>query len=213
MPLYVSEMAPAKYRGFLNQFFQLLITIGILCANIINYFTSKIAGGWGWRVGLALAAVPGCIITIGALVLPDTPNSLIERHPDDQQKVIEMLRRIRGTHDVEQECNDLVAASKASKEVLHPWSKLLSRKYRPQFVMSILIPFFQQITGINVVMFYAPVLFKTIGFGSDAALMSAVITGTVNAASTFVAIFSVDKVGRRTLFIEGGIQMLICQVR
>lgn len=164
-------------------------------------------------MGLALAAVPGCIITIGAFVLPDTPNSLIERNPDDQQKVIEMLRRIRGTHDVEEECNDLVAASKASKEVLHPWSELLSRKYRPQFVMSILIPFFQQITGINVVMFYAPVLFKTIGFGSDAALMSAVITGTVNAASTFVAIFSVDKVGRRTLFIEGGIQMLICQVR
>ena len=78
--------------------------------------------------------------------------------------------------------------------------------------MAILIPFFQQLTGINVIMFYAPVLFNTIGFGDDASLMSAVITGIVNVGATLVSIYGVDKWGRRFLFLEGGTQMLICQV-
>ena len=75
-----------------------------------------------------------------------------------------------------------------------------------------LIPFFQQLTGINVIMFYAPVLFNTIGFGDDASLMSSVITGLVNVVATLVSIYGVDKWGRRFLFLEGGGQMLVCQV-
>ena len=71
---------------------------------------------------------------------------------------------------------------------------------------------FRSLTGINVIMFYAPVLFNTIGFGDDASLMSAVITGVVNVAATLVSIYGVDKWGRRFLFLEGGVQMLICQV-
>ncbi|MCL7048052.1 hypothetical protein MKW94_009379 [Papaver nudicaule] len=78
--------------------------------------------------------------------------------------------------------------------------------------MSIMISFFQQFTGINVIMFYAPVLFKTLGFDDDASLMSAVITGIVNVFATFVSIGTVDRGGRRMLFLEGGIQMLICQI-
>ncbi|CAH9141732.1 unnamed protein product [Cuscuta epithymum] len=78
--------------------------------------------------------------------------------------------------------------------------------------MAIMIPFFQQFTGINVIMFYAPVLFNTIGFGDDASLMSAVVTGGVNVVATLVSIYYVDKLGRRFLFLEGGIQMFICQV-
>lgn len=203
-------MAPARLRGMLNIGFQLMITIGIFAANLINYGTAKIEGGWGWRVSLALAAVPAAIISIGSLLLPDTPNSLIERgHPEAAK---EMLRRIRGTDDVYEEYNDLVAASEESKLVKHPWSNIVKRKYRPQLTMTILIPFFQQLTGINVIMFYAPVLFKTIGFGDDASLMSAVITGVVNVIATFVSIFTVDKLGRRKLFLQGGTQMLISQV-
>lgn len=113
---------------------------------------------------------------------------------------------------MDEEFNDLVAASEASSKVEHPWRNLLQRKYRPHLAMAIAIPFFQQLTGINVIMFYAPVLFKTIGFGSDAALMSAVITGGVNVIATVVSIYGVDKWGRRFLFLEGGTQMLICQV-
>ncbi|EHA8591896.1 putative Sugar transport protein MST3 [Cocos nucifera] len=78
--------------------------------------------------------------------------------------------------------------------------------------MAILIPFFQQLTGINVVMFYAPVLFKTIGFGGSASLMSSLITGLVNVIATFVSIFTVDKLGRRKLLLEGGIQVFLAQI-
>lgn len=210
VPLYLSEMAPYKYRGALNIGFQLSITIGILVANILNYFFAKIKGGWGWRLSLGGAVVPALIITVGSLVLPDTPNSMIERGQHEGAKT--KLRRIRGVDDVEEEFNDLVVASEASKLVEHPWRNLLQRKYRPHLTMAILIPFFQQLTGINVIMFYAPVLFKTIGFADDASLMSAVITGGVNVLATIVSIYGVDKWGRRFLFLEGGTQMLICQV-
>ncbi|XP_056159852.1 sugar carrier protein C [Syzygium oleosum] len=209
VPLYLSEMAPYKFRGALNIGFQLSITIGILVANILNYFFAKIKGGWGWRLSLGGAMVPALIITIGALVLPDTPNSMIERGQNHEAR--EKLKRIRGVDDVDEEFNDLVAASDESKKVEHPWRNLLQRKYRPHLTMAILIPFFQQFTGINVIMFYAPVLFETIGFKNDASLMSAVITGIVNVTATLVSIYGVDKWGRRFLFLEGGTQMLICQ--
>ncbi|XP_058090161.1 sugar transport protein MST3-like [Magnolia sinica] len=212
VPVYLSEMAPASYRGSLNMCFQLMITIGILAANLINYGTDKIKGGWGWRVSLGGAGIPALIITLGSLVLPDTPNSLIDRFPDNPDKARSMLRRIRGTDDIDEEYKDLLAASVESRNVQHPWRNILLRKYRAQLVMAIAIPFFQQLTGINVIMFYAPVLFKTIGFGNNASLISAVITGGVNVAATFVSIYSVDKLGRRVLFLEGGVQMLICQI-
>ncbi|XP_047310655.1 sugar carrier protein C-like [Impatiens glandulifera] len=210
VPLYLSEMAPYKYRGALNIGFQLSITVGILVANVLNYFFAKMKNGQGWRYSLGGAMVPAIIITIGSLVLPETPNSLIERGQHDVAR--EKLRRIRGVDDVEEEFQDLVVASEQSRKVEHPWLNLLQKKYRPQLTMAILIPFFQQLTGINVIMFYAPVLFKTIGFGSDASLMSAVITGAVNVGATMVSIYGVDKWGRRFLFLEGGTQMLICQI-
>ncbi|RWW20656.1 hypothetical protein GW17_00015219 [Ensete ventricosum] len=210
VPLYLSEMAPAKLRGMLNIGFQLMITIGILAANLINYATSKIKGGWGWRISLGLAAVPGAIITVGSLLLPDTPNSLVERGHGEKARL--MLRRIRGTADIHAEYEDIVAACEESRAIEHPWLNILRRRYRPQLTMAILIPCFQQLTGINVVMFYAPVLFKTVGFGDDASLMSAVVSGLVNMLATFVSIATVDRVGRRKLFLQGGVQMIISQV-
>ncbi|ESQ55229.1 hypothetical protein EUTSA_v10024986mg [Eutrema salsugineum] len=210
VPLYLSEMAPYKFRGALNIGFQLSITIGILVANVLNFFFSKIRGGWGWRLSLGGAVVPALIITVGSLILPDTPNSMVERGQFELAE--KKLRKIRGVDDVEDEINDLIAASEASKLVEHPWRNLLQRKYRPHLTVAILIPSFQQLTGINVIMFYAPVLFQTIGFGSDAALMSAVVTGLVNLGATMVSIYGVDKWGRRLLFLEGGFQMLISQV-
>ncbi|KAL3519634.1 hypothetical protein ACH5RR_017783 [Cinchona calisaya] len=210
VPLYLSEMAPYKYRGALNIGFQLSITIGILVANVLNYFFAKIPGGWGWRLSLGGAMVPALIIAIGSLILPETPNSMIERGKSDEAKT--KLKRIRGIENVDEEFDDLVAASEASRKVEHPWRNLLQRKYRPQLTMAIVIPLFQQFTGINVIMFYAPVLFQTIGFGGEASLMSAVITGIVNVIATMVSIYGVDKWGRRKLFLEGGIQMLICQI-
>ncbi|XP_050234157.1 sugar transport protein 10-like [Mercurialis annua] len=210
VPVYLSEMAPAKIRGALNIGFQMAITIGILVANLINYGTSKIQQGWGWRISLVLAAVPAIMMTVGSLFLPDTPNSILERGYPEKAK--DMLRKIRGTNNVDAEFQDLTDASDAAKKVEHPWRNILEPKYRPQLIICTLVPFFQQLTGINVIMFYAPVLFKTLGFGDDASLMSAVITGVVNVVATTVSIYAADRFGRRILFLEGGIQMIICQV-
>ncbi|CAI9288913.1 unnamed protein product [Lactuca saligna] len=210
VPLYLSEMAPYKYRGALNMMFQLSITIGILIANAVNYAFAQIKGGWGWRLSLGGAIVPAIIFIVGSLFLPDTPNSLIERGKVTEAKA--MLLKIRGVESVDEEFNDMIAASEESKKIKHPWFNLLRRKYRPQLTFAILIPLFQQLTGMNVFMFYAPVLFKTMGFGDNASLFSALITGIVNTLATFVSIFTVDKFGRRVLFIQGGIQMFIMQV-
>ncbi|WZY73208.1 hypothetical protein YC2023_005448 [Brassica napus] len=206
-PVYLSEMAPAKIRGALNICFQVAITSGILVANLINYGTSNMAKN-GWRISLGLAAVPAILMVIGSFFLPDTPNSMLERGKYEEAK--QMLKKVRGTENVDHEFQDIRDACEAAKKVEHPWKNIRQIKYRPALVFCSAIPFFQQITGINVIMFYAPVLFKTLGFGDDAALMSAVITGVVNVLATFVSLYSVDRFGRRFLFLEGGIQMFIC---
>uniref|UniRef100_I1R384 Major facilitator superfamily (MFS) profile domain-containing protein n=1 Tax=Oryza glaberrima TaxID=4538 RepID=I1R384_ORYGL len=215
-PIYLSEMAPPRLRGMLNIGLQLMITVGIFSANLVNYGAAKIRGGWGWRVSLGLAAAPACVIAVGSLFLPDSPSSLINRGRHEQARRV--LRRIRGTDEVDDEYGDLVAAA-SEIEVYsgcsarrRPWRDVLQRRYRPQLAMAVLIPFFQQLTGINVIMFYAPVLFKTIGLGGDASLMSAVITGLVNIVATFVSIATVDSLGRRKLLFQGGCQMLVSQV-
>ncbi|KAF8401685.1 hypothetical protein HHK36_012631 [Tetracentron sinense] len=210
VPLFLSEIAPTRIRGGLNILFQLNVTIGILFANLINYGTAKIKGGWGWRVSLGLAGVPALLLTVGSILVVDTPNSLIERGHLDEGKAV--LRRIRGTDNIEPEYLELVEASRVAKEVKHPFRNLLKRRNRPQLIISVLLQIFQQFTGINAIMFYAPVLFNTLGFGSDAALYSAVITGAVNVISTIVSIYSVDKLGRRVLLLEAGIQMFFSQV-
>ena len=190
--------------------FQLSITTGVFVANLFNYYFAKILNGQGWRLSLGLGAVPAVIFVVGAFCLPDSPNSLIERGKNDEARI--ELEKIRGTFDIDAEYKDIIAASDASKLVKHPWRTLLKRKYRPQLTMAICIPFFQQFTGLNVITFYAPILFRSIGFGSTASLMSAVIIGSVKPVSTLVSIMLVDKFGRRSLFFVGGIQMLTCQV-
>ncbi|KAJ6802400.1 putative sugar transport protein 13 [Iris pallida] len=209
IPLFLSEIAPTRIRGGLNILFQLNITIGILFANLVNYGTAKIHP-WGWRLSLALAGIPAMLLTGGALLVTDTPNSLIERGHLDEGKAV--LRKIRGTDNVDAEFDEIVEASRVAQEVKHPFRNLLKRRNRPQLVISILLQIFQQFTGINAIMFYAPVLFNTLGFKSDASLYSAVITGAVNVLSTVVSIYSVDKLGRRALLLEAGAQMFLSQV-
>ncbi|KAJ6962503.1 hypothetical protein NC652_001229 [Populus alba x Populus x berolinensis] len=211
VPIYLSEVAPSKYRGALNMMFQLFITIGILIANSLNYAFARLIGGdMAWRLSLGGAIVPGLIILLGSYFLPDTPNSEIERGNYGRAK--DLLLKLRDVDNVDEEFNDLVEASEKAKLVKHAWLNIFKRKYRPQLVFAVCIPMFQQLTGMNVIVFYAPVLFKTIGFGSNASLLSSLITGFVNMLATFASIFTVDKLGRRKLFLMGGTQMLICQV-
>lgn len=210
VPVFLSEIAPTQIRGGLNILFQLNVTIGILFANLVNYGTDKMKGGNGWRVSLGIAGIPACLLTLGALLVTDTPNSLIERGRLEEGKAV--LRKIRGTDNIEPEFNELVEASRIAQQVQHPFRNLLKRRNRPQLIISVALQVFQQFTGINAIMFYAPVLFNTLGFGGNASLYSAVITGAVNVLSTIVSIYFVDKLGRRLLLLEAGVQMFFSQV-
>jgi MFS family permease len=209
VPLFISEIAPAKYRGGLNICFQLLITIGILIANLINYATSKVHP-YGWRISLGCAAVPAIILAIGSLVIMETPTSLLERGKNEE--ALRVLRKIRGVDNVDKEYAEILNAIELAKQVKHPYRNLMSRSNRPQLICGTVLQFFQQFTGINVVMFYAPVLFQTMGYGTNGSLLSAVVTDLVNVLSTLVAVFLVDIIGRRVLLIEACLQMLAAQV-
>ena len=190
--------------------FQVATTLGIFTANMVNYGTQKLEP-WGWRLSLGLAAIPAFLMTVGGFLLPETPNSLIESGSKERGKKV--LVRIRGTDNVEAEFQDMEDASELANSIKHPFRNILERRNRPQLVMAICMPTFQILTGINSILFYAPVLFQSMGFGGNASLYSSALTGAVLAGSTFISIATVDRLGRRALLISGGIQMIICQVR
>lgn len=203
-PVFLNEVAPAHLRGALNIMFQLAVTCGILFAQLINLWTST----WdGWRLSLALAGAPALLLLGLGVFLPDTPNSLAERGKLDRAR--QVLIKIRGTTEVDAEFEDLVTAV----EEMHMYSSstwsIFKRRFRPQLTFCVLVPFFQQLTGINSIMFYAPVIFKSLGFGDNAALVQTVLIGVINLVSTFVSIGVVDRLGRRILFLEGGTQMAL----
>ncbi|XP_020211213.1 sugar transport protein 5 [Cajanus cajan] len=209
-PLYLSEMAPAKWRGAFNTGFQFFLSVGVLTAGCINYATATHT--WGWRVSLGLAVVPATVMTVGAILITDTPSSLVQRGKIDQAR--KALRKVRGSHvDVEPELEELQDWSQNAKSMQQePFMTIFERQYRPHLLMAILIPLFQQLTGINIVAFYSPNLFQSVGFGHHAALLSTIIIGLVNLASLLVSTSFVDKFGRRFLFITGGVLMLVCQI-
>ncbi|XAR53367.1 hypothetical protein NMG60_11021900 [Bertholletia excelsa] len=210
VPLYLSEMAPAKVRGAVNQLFQLTTCLGILIANFINYGTDKIHP-WGWRLSLGLATVPATLMFIGGLFLPETPNSLVEQGRLEEGRAV--LEKVRGTKNVEAEFADLIDASNAARAIEHPFRNLFRRKNRPQLVIGALgIPAFQQLTGMNSILFYAPVIFQSLGFGSGASLYSSAITSGALVLATLISMAFVDKFGRRAFFLEAGAEMICCLV-
>ncbi|GAB2271230.1 Sugar transport protein 5 [Dionaea muscipula] len=209
-PVYLAEVAPAKWRGAFNTGFQFFLGIGVVSANCINYGTAKLR--WGWRLSLGLAVVPALIMTLGVLMISDSPSSLVDRGKLDQAR--KALAKVRGGEsDVDAELAELIKASQVARAVAEePFVTIFEKQYRPHLVTAILIPFFQQVTGINVIAFYAPVLFQSVGFGGSSALVGAIILGLVNLGSILVSTFAVDRFGRRFLFLEGGLQMFICQI-
>lgn len=208
--MYLSEMAPAKIRGAVNQLFQLATCLGILIANFINYGTNKIHP-WGWRLSLGLATVPATFMFVGGLFLPETPNSLVEQGKLEEGRRV--LEKVRGTKNVDAEFADLVDASAAAQAIKNPFRNLLKRKNRPQLIIGALgIPAFQQLTGNNSILFYAPVIFQSLGFGSGAALYSSTITSGALVVATLISMALVDKFGRRAFFLEASAEMIICNV-
>eukprot|EP00887_Chlorella_sp_A99_P004783 scaffold4.g4783.t1 len=201
-PLYLSEMAPINFRGALNVCFQLCITIGILVAQLVNYGTQDMYTN-GWRVSLAIAGGPAIILFIGSLLLPESPNYLVEAgHPERARRILE---RLRGTNQVDAEFNDIVAGVESTKGVRmrDSWRLLFTRRYSPMLIIT---------TGINAIMFYVPVLFSSLGTGRSTALLNTVVIGAVNVGCTIIAVLFVDRFGRRFLLIEGGTQCAITQI-
>lgn len=209
VPLYLSEIAPPKSRGGLNYLFVVYVTIGIFSGNIVNYITSNIHP-WGWRLSLAIAGVPSIILTVSGLILVETPASLIQRGYYDQAKAV--LRRVRGFDDIDTEYEDILKASEVSTGARNQFRTLLKRGNRPQLVMAFAFPFFQQVAGNDAILFYGPFLFKTAGFGDKAALYSAVITGATGFLAACVAVFLVDKVGRKKLLLSSAVVMISAMV-
>ncbi|XP_052152848.1 sugar transport protein MST1-like [Oryza glaberrima] len=210
-PVYLAETAPAKWRGAFTTGFQLFLGIGNLTANLTNYGAARIPR-WGWRLSLGLAAAPASVILVGALLISDTPSSLLVRGREEQARAA--LRRVRGAKaDVDAELEGVaraVEAARANEE--GAYRRILWRQHRPHLVMAVAVPLLQQLTGVIVIAFFSPVLFQTAGFGSNASLMGAVILGAVNLGSTLVSIATVDRYGRRVLFLTGGLVMIACQV-
>lgn len=209
MPLFLSEIAPVQHRGAVNILFQLFVTIGIFFANLVNYGAEKIHP-WGWRLSLAIAGLPAVFLLIGSIVITETPTSLVERGQEKKGK--ETLTRIRGLDTVDAEFEEIKMACEIAEKCKNPYRELLKPTSRPPLVIGMFLQMFQQFTGINAIMFYAPVLFQTVGFKNDASLLSSIIIGLVNVFSTLVSIFTVDKVGRRKLLLQACVQMLISQV-
>ncbi|CAI9118520.1 OLC1v1020103C1 [Oldenlandia corymbosa var. corymbosa] len=209
VPLFLTEIAPVHLRGAVNILFQLFVTIGIFIANLVNYGTSFLHPS-GWRVSLGLAGIPGFMLFIGSLIITESPTSLVERNKKEEGKLA--LKKIRGVDDVEAEYNEILLACEIASQIKHPFKNLMKKQSMPPLIIAVLLQVFQQMTGINAIMFYAPVLFQTLGFKSDASLLSSVITGLVNVGSTFVGVFGVDKFGRRKLLLQACVQMLISQV-
>ncbi|OEL32254.1 Sugar transport protein 5 [Dichanthelium oligosanthes] len=210
-PVYLAETAPPKWRGAFTTGFQLFLSIGNLAANLVNYGTSRIPT-WGWRLSLGLAAAPAAVILVGALLIPDTPSSLIVR--GRVEEACAALRRVRGPKaDVDAELEDVARAVEAARAYEEgAFRRILRREHRHHLVMAVAIPLFQQLTGVIVIAFFSPVLFQTAGFGSNGALMGAVILGAVNLGSTLVSTVTIDRYGRRPLFLTGGFVMVICQI-
>lgn len=210
VPIYLSETSPFRIRGTMTEGFHLMTMIGSMVAHLVNYGVKN----WhqGWRLSLGLGAVPALVLLLGSIILPESPNSLIERgHLDKGRKVLEKLR---GTASVDAEFLDIQEATKVSQSISQrqSWSKLRKRKYRPILLVSILVPLFNQLTGATAVSFYVPILFKALGTGTKGALLNAVIVGVVQVFATIVAMSISDKLGRRSLLIEGGVQMGVCML-
>ena len=207
-PLYLAEIAPARERGALVSFSQLAVTVGILVAYLVGYAFAA-SGSWRWMLGLG--AVPGVILGFGMLFLPETPRWLAGHGKIDEARSALKRLRNKGT-DIEPEMRQLRADLKPGVKTL-PTSRLGHRAARLPLIVGIGLAIFQQVTGVNTVIYFAPVIFQASGLSSaSAAILATAGIGAVNVGMTIVAIWLVDRVGRRPLLLGGlaGMGISLC---
>jgi sugar porter (SP) family MFS transporter len=195
-PMYIAEMVPPRIRGGVVSFNQLMVTLGILAAYIVDWGFAPLPNNWRWM--FALAVVPGAALAIGMYFMPFSPRWLIDKGRDDDARAV--LERYRfGEDDVENEVKEIKDV--AEQEV--SLRELVARGVRRMMVVGIALAIFQQIVGINTVIYYAPTILKFAGQQNTGALTQSVYIGCTNVFFTIVAILLLDRLGRRFFLITG----------
>jgi SP family arabinose:H+ symporter-like MFS transporter len=199
-PLFISEIAPPKLRGRLAGMFQFNIVFGILVAYVSNALLAGIGvNAWRWMLGVA--AFPSLLYALFCLGLPESPRWLLSRK-GDREGGINVLQRIQpeaSRAEIEAEADEIAAASQAEGSTGLFWTGRL----RKPILLAILIAFFNQMSGINAILYYAPRIFELTGLAAKAALLQSVGIGLTNLVFTFVGLWLIDRLGRRTLLFIG----------
>jgi SP family arabinose:H+ symporter-like MFS transporter len=198
-PMYISEIAPPKYRGRLAGMFQFNIVFGILIAYVSNWLLAGV-GENAWRWMLGVAAFPSLLYAVFCFGLPESPRWLLSRK-GDREAGLQVLQRIEpdiSKAEIAAQADAIMAAS-SEQTVGNFWTMRL----RKPILLAILIAFFNQLSGINAILYFAPRIFELTGLGAKAALLQSIGIGVTNLVFTFVGLWLIDRLGRRTLLYIG----------
>jgi len=203
-PMYISEIAPPKHRGLLAGMFQFNIVFGILIAYVSNALLAGI-GDNAWRWMLGVAAFPSLIYAALCFGLPESPRWLLSRK-GDRESALGVLHRIApeaSNAQITAEADEIAAAAASEQKSSsgHFWTMRL----RKPILLAILIAFFNQMSGINAILYFAPRIFELTGLGAKAALLQSIGIGITNLVFTFVGLWLIDRQGRRTLLYIGSV--------
>ncbi|MFB9057354.1 sugar porter family MFS transporter [Mariniflexile ostreae] len=201
-PAYISEIAPAKSRGRLVAMYQFNIVFGILIAYLSNYLLSDI-GENAWRWMLGVEAIPAVLYILFALKVPRSPRWLLSQSRVDEARKV--LKLINPDIDVEEQIREFNTHSDKSDKS----ENIFIKKYRFPLMLAFLIAFFNQFSGINAFLYYAPRIFEEAGLGESTALLSSIGIGFTNLVFTLLGVFLIDKLGRKTLMYMGSVGYII----
>ncbi|MBF7030174.1 sugar porter family MFS transporter [Staphylococcus kloosii] len=208
VPAYMSEMAPAKYRGQLSGINQTMIVSGMLISYIVDYFLRELPIEIGWRLMLSIAAIPALILYLGVLKLPESPRFLIKKGKFEEAKTV--LTHIRNNQDVEKEYNEIKNTIQLENKTLtnHSLATLFNGKYKYLVVAGLGVAAFQQFQGANAIFYYIPLIVEqATGKTASSALMWPIIQGIILVLGSLLFIAIADKFKRRTLLMIGGFVM------
>jgi SP family galactose:H+ symporter-like MFS transporter len=196
-PMYIAELATARNRGKLVSLFQLAVTIGILLSYIVD---RSLAPQHAWRWMLGLAAIPGGLLVLGMMAMPESPRWLLKTGAEKAAR--QALSLVRAPDEIESELKEI------RDDLAHnppaAWAELLMPGLRPALLVGVGLAIFQQVTGINTVIYYAPQIFQKAGLDSASTALAATIgIGAINVLSTLIAIWLVDRIGRKPLLLAG----------
>ena len=203
-PMYIAELAPAKYRGTLVSLNQLAIVIGILVAFFSNYLLVD-TGENNWRWMLLVMAVPAVLLFFCLFLVPESPRWLVARNRNDE--ALKVLIKTSGKEFASAELKEIEETLKNQEE--STFRDLLAPKIKPLLFIGIILAVFQQITGINTIMYYAPKIFANVSQSNDSALFQTILIGGTNLIFTLVAMVLIDRLGRKLLIIIGSTGMML----